>query len=594
MARSGSLVITLKRARDLQVVQRIGIQDPYCVVTVEGRRQKTDVHDDGGTNPIWNETMYFDRVPANAVISIEIIDKNCLFFKDVSIGKCEIQLAKVLRQENDLFDIPVRTTRGTIKGVLSLSIVYTGPTANGSSNSKKKKQIWIFDTYKGRNIDKDYEMLCVLGKGSFGVTYKVQHTSTGAVYACKIISKTKMRLPEEIEDIRREVRILNLMKGHPNVVQLHDVYEDINSVYLIMECCHGGELFDHIVNSGQLSERDAAGIVRTMLSVVGHCHDVNVVHRDLKPENFLLTDKTPNAVLKAIDFGMATFHHEGQVLTDVVGSMLYVAPEVLGGKYGKEVDIWSCGVIMYVLLTGLPPFSGETDRQVELQILRTEPDYAGLSPAARDCLKQMLVKDPKRRASAREILNHHWVREHGGGASDKPLQCEVVRRLNAFSTMNRLKKEALKMIVDHLPYEEVVGLKELFQALDRDGSGTITLEEFRNALEKKGQDVHQDELERLMKMADLNGDQTIDIHEFMAATLGAAEAIREEHLMLAFDQMDENGDGFLSREELTHALADCNIREVNSLLDQVDEDGDGSINYMEFARMFHDKMKVTA
>ncbi|KAJ0720065.1 putative protein kinase CAMK-CDPK family [Helianthus annuus] len=215
-----------------------------------------------------------------------------------------------------------------------------------------------------------------LGRGQSAVTYSCTENSTGVAYACKSISKKKLITKSDKEDMRREIQIMQHLSGQNNIVEFKGAYEDKQSVHLVMEVCEGGELFDRIIAKGHYSERAAAGICRSIVNVVHVCHFMGVMHRDLKPENFLLSDKTENALLKATDFGLSVFIQEGKSYRDIVGSAYYVAPEVLKRKYGKEIDIWSAGVMLYILLSGVPPFwAGK---------LQTSPRRVGRSKRVRD------------------------------------------------------------------------------------------------------------------------------------------------------------------------------------------------------------------
>lgn len=201
-------------------------------------------------------------------------------------------------------------------------------------------------------LETEYVVGEVLGKGAFGVVRRVQDRSSGAVRACKTISKARLVTPQDVADMRREVEILHLLTPHATLASLIGVYEDRNNVHLVMEYCAGGELFDRIINKGFLSEAMAARYFRSMVEMVHHCHSCGVMHRDIKPENFLLSDATDNANLLACDFGLGAFYHPGDVLTSLVGSPYYVAPEVLRRSYGPAADIWSLGVVLYILLCG--------------------------------------------------------------------------------------------------------------------------------------------------------------------------------------------------------------------------------------------------
>jgi serine/threonine protein kinase len=167
-----------------------------------------------------------------------------------------------------------------------------------------------------------------------------------------------------VEDVRREVSILHHLSGHPNVVGLLAAYEGTKHVYIVMDYCSGGELFDRIVERGHYTEKDAAEVFRVMVRTIAHCHGLGVMHRDLKPENFVLATKDQNAPVMAIDFGLSSYFEPGERFRDIVGSAYYVAPEVLRRNYSCEADIWSAGVILYILLSGVPPFWAQTDQAI--------------------------------------------------------------------------------------------------------------------------------------------------------------------------------------------------------------------------------------
>ncbi|KVH90932.1 Calcium-binding EF-hand, partial [Cynara cardunculus var. scolymus] len=202
----------------------------------------------------------------------------------------------------------------------------------------------------GKDIFRRYKFGKELGRGEFGVTYECQNIATGEKVACKKISKSKLRAEIDVEDVRREVEIMRHLPVHPNIVSYKDVYEDKDAIYLLMELCEGGELFDRIVAKGHYTERAAAIVIRTILEV---CHKHGVIHRDLKPENFLYANKSETAPLKAIDFGLSIFIEPGVRFKEIVGSPYYMAPEVLRRNYGEEIDVWSTGVILYILLCGV-------------------------------------------------------------------------------------------------------------------------------------------------------------------------------------------------------------------------------------------------
>ncbi|MBA0749372.1 hypothetical protein Gogos_003315, partial [Gossypium gossypioides] len=228
------------------------------------------------------------------------------------------------------------------------------------SESRKSVSKCVSSTRKvlknpsGKNIFDLYEIGKKLGIGEFGITHQCFDLETGEAFACKKIAKAKLRTEVDLEDVRREVEIMRHLPKHPNIVTFREAFEDKEAIYLVMELCRGGELFDRILAKGHYSERAAATIIKTILEIV--CHEHGVIHRDLKPENFLFADESESAPIKAIDFGLSIFYESGQRFSDIVGSPYYMAPEVLKRNYGEEVDVWSIGVILYILLCGVPPF----------------------------------------------------------------------------------------------------------------------------------------------------------------------------------------------------------------------------------------------
>lgn len=442
------------------------------------------------------------------------------------------------------------------------------------------------------DVKQYYSMGRELGRGQFGVTYHCTEKATGRLYACKSISKSKLVTKNDKADIMKEIQIMQHLSGQPNIVEFKGAYEDPYSVHVVMELCLGGELFDRIIARGHYSERAAASICRSIVNVVHICHFMGVMHRDLKPENFLLSSKDENASLKATDFGLSVFIEEGKVYRDIVGSAYYVAPEVLRRRYGKEIDVWSAGIILYILLSGVPPFWAETEKGIFDAILEGEIDFESkpwpsISNSAKDLVRKMLTQDPKKRITAAQVLEHPWIRE-GGEASDKPIDNAVLSRMKQFRAMNQLKKLALKFIAENLSEEEIQGLKALFTNMDTDNSGTITYEELKTGLARLGSKLTEAEVKQLMDAADVDGNGTIDYLEFITATMHRHKLERDEHLSKAFQYFDKDNSGFITKDELEVALRDNGMGEeasIKEIISEVDTDNDGRINFDEFCMM---------
>ncbi|CAI5473890.1 unnamed protein product [Closterium sp. Yama58-4] len=256
-----------------------------------------------------------------------------------------------------------------------------------------------------------------LGSGQFGIIRPCMEVATGQVFACKTINKKCIQSKEDAEDIRKEVACLTLLRGHPTIVALRDTVEDEENIHIVMELCQGGDLFDRVSSSGRLTEQCAARLCRALVEALLHCHCHGILHRDIKPENILLCDRSENSRIKLVDFGVATFFEPGKRLTEVLGTPEYMAPEVLLQSYGPEADIWSAGVVLYILLCGVPPFWASSRKCVAEAILKGSVSFksakwANASEECKELVRRMLTKDPRERITALEILDHPWIRRY--------------------------------------------------------------------------------------------------------------------------------------------------------------------------------------
>ncbi|KAL6530452.1 Calcium-dependent protein kinase 14 [Orobanche minor] len=464
---------------------------------------------------------------------------------------------------------------------------------SGHAISNGGHETYVLANPTGRDIEEFYKLGRELGRGEFGITYLCTDKSSGDLFACKSISKKKLRTRVDIEDVRREVDIMKHLPKHPNIVSLKDTYEDDHAVHLVMELCEGGELFDRIVARGHYTERAAAAVTRTIVEVIENCHKHGVMHRDLKPENFLFANKKETAPLKAIDFGLSVFFKPGERFNEIVGSPYYMAPEVLRKNYGPEVDVWSAGVILYILLCGVPPFWAETEQGVAQSIIRSVVDFRRdpwpkVSDKAKDLVKKMLNPDPKQRLTAQEVLDHPWL-QNAKSAPNVSLGETVRARLKQFSMMNKLKKRALRVFAEHLSVEEVAGIKEGFQLMDTSNKGKIDINELRVGLHKLGHQIPDADLQVLMEAGDVDKDGYLDCGEFVAISVHLRKMGNDEHLKKAFEFFDKNESGYIEIEELRDAFADeaeaTSEEVINAIIQDVDTDKDGRISYDEFAAM---------
>jgi len=451
-------------------------------------------------------------------------------------------------------------------------------------NNKGRK---IIEVYKfGKKSEK-------LGEGSYGSVSKAEHKETGKIRAVKTISKAQTTDPNKLS---AEIAVMKMM-DHPNICKLFETFEDARNVYLVMELCEGGELFDRIIELNRMTERQAAIVMQNMFRALFYMHSVSVCHRDLKPENFLFTDKKPveEATLKLIDFGLARGFKKNEILRTKAGTPFYVAPEVLTGKYGESSDLWSLGVIMFVLLCGYPPFHGQTDdevlRQVKVgKLIFEAKDWQGISDDAKELVRGLLTRTPTERLTADQALNHIWTKEHAPKGSNSALQTGTVDNLRSFRSQNKLKKAALQVIAGQLKEDQIKALREAFMNLDENGDGLLSLAELKVGLDKAGLTDIAPELKEIMSGIDADGSGVIDYTEFLAASLDKHCYVEEDVCWQAFRVFDKDGSGKISKEELSHVIADDGVKalfakDMEALMKEVDMDGDGEIDFQEFMQM---------
>ncbi|XP_047071063.1 calcium-dependent protein kinase 21-like [Lolium rigidum] len=457
-----------------------------------------------------------------------------------------------------------------------------------------------------------------LGRGEFGVTRRCRDAATGESLACKTIRRHRRggrgrgaqrktaggaeaaakakaaaaaAAAAHAADVRREVAIMRRMssRGGAAVVRLREAREDPDgAVHLIMDLCEGGELFDRIVARGHYSERAAANIFRTIVDVIQLCHSNGVIHRDLKPENFLFANKSEDSPLKVIDFGLSVFFTPGDRFTEVVGSAYYMAPEVLKRSYGQEVDVWSAGVILYILLCGVPPFWGDNDEKIAQAILRGGIDFSRepwprVSASAKDLIRRMLDPDPTTRLTASQVLEHPWLK-NADTAPNVSLGEAVRSRLQQFSAMNKFKKKALGVVARNMPVEELDKYVQMFHLMDKDKNGNLSLEELMEGLHINGQPVPESEIRMLLEAADTDGNGTLDCDEFVTVSLHLKKMTNDEYLTAAFRYFDKDGSGFIELDELRQELGP-NEQAILEIIRDVDTDKDGRISYQEFELM---------
>ncbi|KAF8392203.1 hypothetical protein HHK36_022545 [Tetracentron sinense] len=257
------------------------------------------------------------------------------------------------------------------------------------------------------NLKKDYQLCEEIGRGKFGTVFRCFSLVSGDDFACKSIDKRLLTDSLDRECLEKEAKIMQLVTGNPNIVQIFDVYEDDSYLHLVIELCNSSDLFDRI-SKRTFSESEATAVMLPLMEAIAHCHILGVAHRDIKPDNVLFNEWN---LLKLADFGSADWFLGGKSMSGIFGTPYYVAPEVISGRdYNEKVDVWSSGVILYMMLAGIPPFYGESAGEIFEAVIRGNLRFPtrifdSVSPAAKDLLRKMLCKDVSKRFSAEQVLS---------------------------------------------------------------------------------------------------------------------------------------------------------------------------------------------
>eukprot|EP00931_Biecheleriopsis_adriatica_P103609 TRINITY_DN78417_c0_g1_i1.p1 TRINITY_DN78417_c0_g1~~TRINITY_DN78417_c0_g1_i1.p1 ORF type:complete len:709 (-),score=166.60 TRINITY_DN78417_c0_g1_i1:55-2127(-) len=436
-----------------------------------------------------------------------------------------------------------------------------------------------------RLLEQDYDFDGkIVGSGMSGPV-RLATGKDGRKYAIKSFKKNGLSARKRAE-LKSEAEVY-LTLDHPHVAKLEIIYETDEEVHLVMEYMAGGELYKRLSCQKRYSEEAAARCIRQVLLAVAYLHAHQVVHRDLKLENFLY-DSEDSDHLKLIDFGFAKFFDRDAKMSQACGSLHYVAPEVLEHAYTEKADMWSCGVIAYMLLTGAPPFFG-TDEEVLNKIKAGTPHWSqrfrALSPQAQSFVQVMLVADVNKRLSAREALDHPFV--CSSSAKETMLDADTLKSLRKFAHASAFRRAVLSMMAWSLSNQDRDLLREQFLILDREKRGTITHRELKQVLEENFH-VDSAEAEALFSSLDTDSDDEIEYSEFLAAALIGRIHVHGDLLRKTFSRFDTSETGTITADDLRSVLGQhFDGAEMEELIQEADTSGNGRIDYDEFLAYFY-------
>ena len=485
------------------------------------------------------------------------------------------------------------------------------------SKKNNKKQVAITNdvivSWNEVNPEKIYIKKKELGSGAFGEVWLVRHKDLDRDFAMKIIKKRKNKSNDE-RDILNEIEILKKL-DHPKILKVVDFYSTLKKYYIITEYCPEGELFNEIIKVGKFDEGQAAFIINQILKAVLYCHKMNIIQRDIKPENIMITSREKNGCLqvKLIDFGTAKIFEKGHQESKYVGSSYYMAPEILKRKYDEKCDLWSIGVILYILLTGRPPFDGNDDEEILENVKKGVYDkwsypFPLLSSQAKDLIVKLLQYDPKKRLSAEQALEHQWFKTAEFKKKDKvntiapELAKELIENMTKYKSDNILKCAVIAYLVHHITNtEECLEASKLFIKIDLNSDGKIEKHELVQGFEKYwniSKKEAKEKVDLIFANIDTDFNGFIEYEEFVRAAVNSSIFMSQNYLKFAFNYFDRDASGDITFEEIKKRFiqnaknSNSKVdKELKKIFDSIDINGDGSISFGEFCKMMKNIMQ---
>lgn len=429
----------------------------------------------------------------------------------------------------------------------------------------------------------------LLGDGGSSNVFRVVRREDRKEFSLKKMSKKNRKT---VDLFQTEAEILESL-DHPHIVKFEEVYVDRKNYYIVTQLCHGGDLLNHIKekysgdSKSKFTESFVAHLINQIVDSIGHCHSKNIVHRDIKPENFVFLERDSYSRLILIDFGIAKVVEQGKSYTDLVGTPYYIAPEYLTRLERtaddlKATDIWSIGVVAYVLCTGKPPFNGNTNEEVFRKIISKQlkfPRKARLSAKGKRIIKKILHKEAELRPTAEELKTFSWL---NGGAEQNDL--DVVQGIISFDLKTKMRR-VVNRIVKESVKESDDEIRELFIGIDKNGDGLIDLEELKIFLKSSGYAscTLDSKAQEIMDKLDVDKDGELSIREFEEAWVHFQLSHDEKLMASLFDFFDKNGDGIIDSGEMKMIFGE-NSEDMTKAFEVFDGDKNGELSFQEFTK----------
>lgn len=434
---------------------------------------------------------------------------------------------------------------------------------------KKEMPKYILDSHQKKSIEEFYEITgSELGRGTYGRVVLANLKGSKLSKAIKIIPKARV---SNYERFKSEIEIMK-KQDHPNIVRLYESFEDAINVYLVLEICEGGELFDRIIAKKYYDETGARRIFRQIMRGILYCHAKGVCHRDQKPENFLFLNQDDLSILKLIDFGLSKNFIEGPLnstqdsplkmrnrrqqklnMKTRAGTPFYIAPEVLTGNYNEKCDVWSAGVIMYILLCGYPPFYGETNKEILEQVKKGKldfsgPEWKGKSNICFDLIKRMICR-PEDRLSAEDVLKHPWMQiQDDVKVPEKSFLKKCYENIITYSKLPKFTRTIQIYMTRQMNEKDVNLQMQAFNHIDKMDDGLLSFTEFVENGMSLG--LQKTQLMSVFEELDIHQNKHLTYTQFCAGALGPESFVMEDNIFVAFRIWDQDKDGELSYEDV--------------------------------------------
>ena len=457
---------------------------------------------------------------------------------------------------------------------------------------------------KNTNFNEDYKILETLGEGAFGKVYKVKNIYNNEIRAMKILNKTSGKRNRELEkDVINEINILKSM-DHPNIMKIFEFYNCKDCYSIILELCTGGDFFQEIDKKSPFREDYVSYIMYQIFSAVNYCHKMKIIHRDLKPENILIVNRDRNGWphIKICDFGTAKLFINGMIQRQTIGSSYYIAPEVLKASYNEKCDLWSCGVIMYLLLSGRVPFNGKDDEEIFKNVRKgkydlSEDPFDKISDECRSLLTGLLNMNNTKRLNSYEALNHPFIskyksKEKFNSINNKREIGNLFDNLKKFKSNSILQDTTLAYLVHNFPQNsDVVNACKLFNLIDKNGDGKISQKELSDYVKENLPEIKENDIKNLFLILDKDNSGFIQYEEFVRGAVTKNKFMEERLLKFAFKFFDKDDSGEITIDEIEELFYKNikdkkNVKDIlKKIIEEADINKDGKISFREFTKI---------